>query len=117
MTRNVTEIFGKLAQRNKAVGESMITRSFRAGETVGTSDDISQHMYLVASGRVQLYRTTGDGRRFVIATLRPGSMFGEDSLLGGQGPNTVAVALESRGKSSVPPSMSRPAGTCRWPKW
>ena len=94
MTKNVTEIFGKLAQRNKAVGESMVIRSFGPGETVSTSDGLSQNMYLVASGRVQLYRITGDGRRFVIATLGPGSMFGEDSLLGGQGPNTVAVALE-----------------------
>lgn len=92
--RNVTEIFGRLAQRNKAVGESMTVRSFAAGETVCTSEEISKSMFLVASGRVQLHRTTADGRRFVIATLGPGSMFGEDSLLGGQGPNTSAVALE-----------------------
>jgi CRP/FNR family cyclic AMP-dependent transcriptional regulator len=51
-------------------------------------------VFLVASGRVQLYRTTRDGRQFVIATLGPGSMFGEDSLLGGQGPDSYAVALE-----------------------
>ena len=58
------------------------------GEMVGA-------LFLVASGRVQLYRTTKDDRRFVIATLGPGSMFGEASLLGGQGPDTRAVALEA----------------------
>jgi len=56
--------------------------------------EMERFLFLVASGRVQLYRTTRDGRRFVIATLGPGTMFGEASLLGGQGPSTRAVALE-----------------------
>jgi CRP-like cAMP-binding protein len=51
-------------------------------------------LVLVVSGRVQLFRQTQEGRRFVVATLGPGSMFGEESLLGGQGPDTSAVALE-----------------------
>jgi CRP-like cAMP-binding protein len=72
----------------------MMIRSYRAGETVCEADEMSRSLFLVASGRVQLYRTTRDGRRFVIATLGPGSMFGEDSLLGGEGPDTSAVALE-----------------------
>ena len=92
--RNVTEIFGRLAQRNKAVGESMMVRSFDAGALIGEAGEMSESVFLVASGRVQLYRSTRDGRRFVIATLGRGSMFGEDSLLGGVGPDTSAVALE-----------------------
>jgi len=51
-------------------------------------------LFLVASGRVQLYRTTREGRTYVVATLGQGSMFGEDSLLGVEGPDTHAVALE-----------------------
>jgi CRP-like cAMP-binding protein len=92
--RNVTDIVGRLAQRNKQVGDSLQVRSFRAGETVCEADEMLKTLFLVASGRVQLYRTTQEGRRFVIATLGRGSMFGEDSLLGGQGPDTSAVALE-----------------------
>jgi CRP-like cAMP-binding protein len=94
MDRNVTKIFGRLAQQNDLVGESMMIRSYQAGETVCEADEMACSLFLVASGRVQLYRTTRDGRRFVIATLGQGSMFGEDSLLGGQGPDTQAVALE-----------------------
>ena len=93
--RNATEIFDHLAQQNKTVGESFMVRSFEAGETVCDEDELMRSVFLVASGRVQLYRTTRDGRRFVLATLGPGSMFGETSLLGGQGPDTRAVALES----------------------
>lgn len=94
MKGDITEIISRLAQRNKDVGESLQVRSFGAGEIVVDSGQIAEALYLVASGRVQLYRTTEDGRRFVIATLGQGSMFGEDSLLGGQGPDTQAVALE-----------------------
>jgi CRP/FNR family transcriptional regulator, cyclic AMP receptor protein len=92
--RSVTKIFGRLAQQNKAVGESFIVRSFAAGEAVTEPEEMACSLFLVASGRVQLYRITPDGRRFVIATLGPGSLFGEDSLLGGDAPDTYAVALE-----------------------
>jgi CRP-like cAMP-binding protein len=94
MERNVSRIFGRLAQQNKAVGESFMVRSFQAGDTVCEAEEMARSLFLVASGRVQLYRTTRDGRRFVLATLGSGSLFGEDSLLGGEGPDTYAVALE-----------------------
>lgn len=92
--RNVTKIFGRLAQQNKDVGESFTVRSFQAGETICEPEEMARSLFLIASGRVQLYRTTRDERRFVVATLGQGSVFGEDSLLGGEGPNTCAVALE-----------------------
>ncbi len=91
--RNVTRIFGRLAEQED-IGESLIVRSYDAGETVCEADEMARSLFLVASGKVQLYRTTRDGRRFVIATLGQGAMFGEESLLGGQGPDTRAVALE-----------------------
>ena len=94
MERDVTEIIGRLAQQNKKVGESLTVRSFQPGETVCRAEEMASSLFLVAGGRVQLYRTTRDGRRFVIATLGPGSVFGEDSILCGQGPDTHAVALE-----------------------
>jgi CRP-like cAMP-binding protein len=92
--RNVTTIFGRLAQQNKDVGESLTVRSFQPGETVCRAEDMASSLFLVASGRVQLYRTSREGRSYVVATLGQGSMFGEDSLLGGEGPDTYAVALE-----------------------
>lgn len=94
LERNATVIFDHLAQQNKAVGASATVRAFRAGETVCEPAEMVRSLFLVTSGRVQLYRTTRDNRRFVLATLGPGSMFGEASLLGSQGPDTHAVALE-----------------------
>jgi CRP-like cAMP-binding protein len=92
--RNVAKIFGRLAQQNEAMGESLTVRSFQAGETVCEANYMVSALYLVVSGRVQLYRTTRDGRRFVIATLGPGSIFGEESILGGEAFGAYAVALE-----------------------
>lgn len=94
MDRNVAAIFGRLVQQNKEISKSVTVRSFRAGETICEAEEMGRSLFLVASGRVQLYRTTREGRRFAIATLGPGSMFGEASLLGGEDPNTYAVALE-----------------------
>jgi len=92
--RNVTTIFNRLVEQNQDVGESLTVRAFNAGEVVAEAEDLARSLFLVASGRVQLYRLAGDDRRFVVATLGPGSLFGEDSLLGGEGPDTYAVALE-----------------------
>lgn len=92
--RNAAAIFGRLAQQNKAVGESLTVRSFQAGETVCDAEEMAGSLFLVVSGRVQLFRTTQDERHFVVATLGAGSMFGEASVLGGQGPTTSAVAME-----------------------
>ncbi|MGD8792754.1 MAG: Crp/Fnr family transcriptional regulator [Anaerolineae bacterium] len=92
--RNVTTIFNRLVEQNQDVGESLTVRAFSAGEVVAQSEEMAHSLFLVASGRVQLYRLTEDDRRFVVATLGPGSLLGEDSLLGGEGPNTYAVALE-----------------------
>jgi CRP/FNR family cyclic AMP-dependent transcriptional regulator len=44
-------------------------------------------------GRVQLIREGPNGRRLAVATLGPGSMFGEKSLLGASDTGVKAVAL------------------------
>jgi len=95
-------MWDRLTQKNRVVSESFTARAFRAGEEVATAEEIGQSLFLVASGRVQLYRTTRDGRRFVVATLGPGSIFGEDSVLGELAVNTSAVALEAGTVSMMP---------------
>jgi CRP-like cAMP-binding protein len=105
--RSVTRIFDQLVQQNKMVSESMDCRSFGAGEVICDATDMANCVFLVTAGRAQLYRSTSEGRRFVIATLEPGSMFGENSLLGGQGPDTYAVGLEPGSVWVVPGQRAR----------
>jgi CRP-like cAMP-binding protein len=92
--RHAATIFGRLVEQNQDLGQSMVVRSFGAGEIVCAAEEMGRSLFLVASGKVQLYRTTTDGRRFVVATLGHGSLFGEDSLLGGEGPDSYALGIE-----------------------
>ena len=92
--RNATRILGRLAQQDRAVSESLTILSFKAGEKVCKSGAIANSLCLVVSGRVQLFRKTRNRRRLAVATLGPGTIFGEESLLGGPQVATYAVALE-----------------------
>jgi CRP-like cAMP-binding protein len=51
-------------------------------------------LFLVRQGRVQLYRISPEGKKLVIATLGPGTLFGEMALLGQQMHNAFAEALD-----------------------
>ena len=93
--RDATSIFHALVQRNRELGGLVRIRSFRAGQTVCAAQQMVQSIFLVTSGRVQLYRTGRDGRRLVVANLGTGSMFGEASVLGGEAPDMHAVCLQS----------------------
>ena len=92
--RNAPLILGRLAKQDRAVSESLTARSFEAGEMVCRSRDMASNLHFVISGRVQLFRTTQSGRRYAVATLGPGSMFGEESLLAGSQIGSYAVALD-----------------------
>jgi CRP/FNR family cyclic AMP-dependent transcriptional regulator len=92
--RNATRILGRLARDDRDVSELLTVRFYEAGETVSRSRDMANTFCLVVNGRVQLFRTTRSGRRFAVAILGPGSMFGEESLLGGLQAGTFVVALE-----------------------
>jgi CRP-like cAMP-binding protein len=92
--RDATEILRQLAQRDQAVNESLTVRTFGAGQTVCKAEEMASFLWLLVRGRVQLFRMTDNGRRFVVATLEPGSVFGGESLLGDPKQTTWAVALE-----------------------
>lgn len=92
--RNAMSIFRALAQKNKVFSESTKIRSFQAGKMLWTTQDVACSIFLVTRGRVQLYRAGRDGHHLVVATLGPGSIFGETSLLAGDAPGMHAVSLE-----------------------
>lgn len=92
--RDARGVLDLLMRRDGAVARSAQVRAFRAGETIYESDQMANQVTVVLGGRVQLYRKSRDGRRFVLATLVPGCMFGEESLLGANELDTFAVCLE-----------------------
>jgi CRP/FNR family transcriptional regulator len=67
-------------------------RSFARGDMVYASGDAPGSLYLLLTGRIRLYNTTG-GHEFTWDVLQAGTMFGESSLMGHAHPE-YAQALE-----------------------
>ena len=51
-------------------------------------------LFILKEGRVQLYRISPEGKKLVITTLGPHTLFGEMALLGTKMHNTFAEAIE-----------------------
>lgn len=56
-------------------------------------DETGEVLFLLKRGRVQLYRLSTQGKKLVVATLGPGAIFGEMSLVGQGMHNTFAEAV------------------------
>jgi CRP-like cAMP-binding protein len=91
--RSVPEILIELREDDEQFRQAMTTRSIAAGEVVAEPRVLSSSLFSLMKGRVQLVREGPNGRRLTLATLGPGSMFGDGALLGGTEPGVMAVAL------------------------
>ena len=91
--RSLPQILIELREDDIEFKRAITAHSFRAGQTVAEPDILNLNLFTLMKGRVQLIREGPNGRRLAIATLGPGSMFGEKSLLGAAEPDVKAVAL------------------------
>jgi CRP/FNR family cyclic AMP-dependent transcriptional regulator len=66
----------------------------RKGRILYMPEDTSEVLFLLKEGRIQLYRISPDGKKLVIATIGPGSIFGEMALIGQGMHNSFAEAVE-----------------------
>ncbi len=64
------------------------------GRVIYAPDQTSEALFLLKRGRVQLYRTSPDGKKLVTAVLEPETFFGEMALAGQRMSDTFAEALE-----------------------
>ncbi len=64
------------------------------GRIFYTPGETGEVLFLLKRGRVQIYRLSSDGKKLVIATLEPGTLFGEMALVGQGMYNTFAEAVE-----------------------
>jgi len=82
------------AAERTTLGELLDQRHFEKGDTVFSFGDAGDALYLVRSGRVQVFVENFQGDKIPLAENDPGDIFGEISLLDG-GPRTAtAVAVE-----------------------
>lgn len=65
----------------------------KAGKIFYMPEDSGEVLFLLKKGRVQLYRLSPAGKKLVVATLGPGAIFGEMSLVGQGMHNTFAESV------------------------
>ncbi len=91
----MVDIFQDLTEAEiEEIDRAITVSSCRRGKILYMPEDTSEVLFLLKQGRVQLYRISPDGKKLVIATIGPGSVFGEMALIGQGMHNTFAEAIE-----------------------
>ena len=89
------DLFRDLSERDMAELHRMTTiTNVLRGRVFYRPEDVSEVLFLLKEGRVQLYRISSEGKKLVLATLGPGTLFGEMALLGQRMQNAFAEALD-----------------------
>lgn len=89
------DLFRGLPERARAELDRTTTMTnVPRGRVFYQPEDVGEVLFLLKQGRVQLYRISTEGKKLVIATLGPGTLFGEMALLGQQMHNAFAEALD-----------------------
>jgi len=57
--------------------------TYARGDLIVSEDQQCQHLHLVVSGAVKIYKLSEDGHERIIHVMRSGSFFGEDIVFGG----------------------------------
>ena len=89
------DIFQDLSPSELAELDRQLTMSScEPGRIFYMPEDSGEVMFLLKKGRVQLYRISPSGKKLVVATLGPGAMFGEMSMVGQGMHNTFAESVD-----------------------
>lgn len=76
------------------INRTLTLTTCRRGRILYMPEDTGEILFLLKQGRVQLYRISPDGKKLVIATIGPGTIFGEMALIGQGMHNSFAEAIE-----------------------
>lgn len=89
------EVFQDLSTVELAEMDRQITMTAcERGKIFYMPEETGEVLFLLKKGRVQLYRISPNGKKLVVATLGPGAIFGEMSLVGQGMHNTFAEAVD-----------------------
>lgn len=80
----------EMQELNRVTTMSTVPR----GRVFYRPEEPGEVLFILKEGRVQLYRISPEGKKLVISTLGPHTLFGEMALLGAKMHNTFAEALD-----------------------
>ena len=89
------DIFQDLSKEEMLKMEKSITMSTcKAGKVFYRPDDTAQVLFILKKGRVQFYKISPEGKKLIVSTIGPETVFGEMSILGQEMYNTFAEAVD-----------------------
>jgi CRP-like cAMP-binding protein len=89
------EIFQDLSTNElKEMDRQLTMSTCESGRIFYMPEETGEVLFLLKRGRVQLYRISPNGKKLVVVTLGPGTIFGEMSLVGQGMHNTFAEAVD-----------------------
>ncbi len=88
------DLFAHLSAGDRAgLAELVDRRALEAGETLFSIGDPGESLFVVRSGRVELFLKDTAGQKIVLSVADPGDIFGELALLDGGARSASVVAL------------------------
>ena len=88
-------LFADLSERDlEQLAQVAVPRSYESGEAVFREGDSGDTCYVIREGAVRVTRRHSDGRVITLAELRPGDIFGELAMFGGETRSASVEALE-----------------------
>lgn len=85
-------------EENKMIADLTKTRKLEKDEILFNAGDISDQLYIVLDGRIEIIKNLGDRDETIMTTLKPGCITGELSFVESQ-PHTMT--LKSRKEAEV----------------
>jgi CRP-like cAMP-binding protein len=86
-------LFSQLTRKDLTrLGRAVVERKYKSGETIVKEGEQAVAFFMISKGKVEA--TSGGGKKSVVlATLGPGSVFGEMALLDGMPRNATVKAV------------------------
>ena len=79
----------------KEIADAAMLTTCQTGRIFDSPNEHGEVLFILKKGHVQLYRMSDEGRKLVIATLGPGTLFGEMALTGMGMHDAFAEATEA----------------------
>ena len=90
-----TDLFQDLLPRDlEQLERNIAMTTCQRGTVFYTPGETGEVLFILKKGRVNLYRMTSEGKKLVTATVEPGTVFGEMSLIGQGMVDSFAEASE-----------------------
>ena len=92
----LVELLSQLRDKDPELAQAISVQRVLPWDCIAPTEEMSQYLYIVVDGLVQILITSKEGRRLVTSVLGPGSVFGEESVLNftNRGPNYCAQAVK-----------------------